>query len=300
VGKIWRFGILIALSLVLLLGAVVLVASYSESGITTSIGTEGLPLLLADFSTVPQSVVDGASRLATELFGDCWEECDNFVSQLLAVYSEAEDKDFIIMFNPGGWGWNLLEESPGWWSIFDGIESELGSLSYTSLELNYLRAVNSFRGRIDAVKELMNGYQEKAKDLACRVDFLTTYLPGLRVILAGESTGAIIADGAMEILEDNPRVYSIQTGPPFWHQTPMLERTLVMTDNGITDDSFSDGDLFAIIWGYLKKVFGLTELEDDFGTSPHYVTAPGHDYWWQYPEVSSRITDFLRQNFGFD
>jgi hypothetical protein len=300
VGKIWRFGILIALSLVLLLGAVVLVASYSESGVTSSIGTEGLPLSLADFSTVPQSVVDGASNLATELFGDCQEECDNFVNQLLAVYSEAKDKDFVIMFNPGGWGWNLVEESPGWWSIFGGIESELEGLSYTSLELNYLRAANTFRGRIDAVKELINGYQEKAEDLACRVEFLTTYIPDLRVILAGESTGAIITDGAMEILEDNPRVYSIQTGPPFWHQTAMLERTLVMTDNGITDDSFSDGDLFDIIWGYLKKVFGLAELEDDFGTSPHYVTAPGHDYWWQYPEVSSQITDFLRQNFGFE
>jgi hypothetical protein len=300
VGKIWRFGILIALSLVLLLGAVVVVASYSESGVTSSIGTEGLPLSLADFSTVPQSVVDGASNLATELFGDCQEECDNFVNQLLAVYSEAKDKDFVIMFNPGGWGWNLVEESPGWWSIFGGIESELEGLSYTSLELNYLRAANTFRGRIDAVKELINGYQEKAEDLACRVEFLTTYIPDLRVILAGESTGAIITDGAMEILEDNPRVYSIQTGPPFWHQTAMLERTLVMTDNGITDDSFSDGDLFDIIWGYLKKVFGLAELEDDFGTSPHYVTAPGHDYWWQYPEVSSQITDFLRQNFGFE
>lgn len=299
-GKIWRFGILIALILVLLLGAVVLVASYSESGITSSIGTEGLPLSLADFSTVPQSVVDGASRLATELFGDCQEECDNFVSQLLAVYSEAKDKDFVIMFNPGGWGWNLVEESPGWWSIFGGIESELEGLSYTSLKLNYLRAANTFRGRIDAVKELINGYQEKAEDLACRVEFLTTYIPDIRVILAGESTGAIIADGAMEILEDNPRVYSIQTGPPFWHQTAMSERTLVITDNGITADVFSDGNLFIIIWNYLKKWFGLSEPVDDFGTSPHYVTAPGHDYWWQYPEVSSQITDFLRQNFGFE
>jgi hypothetical protein len=300
VGKIWRIGIVIALGLVLLLGAVVVVASYSETGVTSSIGTEGLPLSLADFSTMPQSVVDGASSLATELFGDCREECDNFVAQLLAVYSEASDKDFVIMFNPGGWGWNLVEDSPGWWSIFGGIESELEGLSYTSLKLNYLRAVDSFRGRLDAARELISGYREKAEDLACRVDFLTTYLPDLRVILTGESTGTVITDSAMEILEDNPRVYSIQTGPPFWHQTAMLERTLVITDNGITADSFSAGDFFDIILGYLKKWFGLLEPEDDFGTSPHYVAAPGHDYWWQYPEVNSQITDFLRQNFGFE
>lgn len=299
-GKIRRLGIVVALGLVLLLGVVVLIASYSEAGVTSSIGTEGLPLSLADFSTVPQSVIDGASSLATELFGDCQEECDDFMTQLLAAYSEARDKDFVIMFNPGGWGWNVVEDSPGWWSISGGIESELESLSYTSLELNYLRAVDSLRGRLDAVRELISGYQEKAKDLACRVEFLTTYIPDLRVILAGESTGTVITDGAMEILEGNPRVYSIQTGPPFWYQTAMLERTLVMTDNGITTDSLSDGDLFEIIWGYLKKWFGLSEPEDDFGTIPHYVTAPGHDYWWQYPEVSSQITDFLRQNFGLD
>jgi hypothetical protein len=222
------------------------------------------------------------------------------VAQLLAVYSEARDKDFVIMFNPGGWGWNLVEDSPGWWSIFGGIESELEGLSYTSLKLNYLRAVDSFRGRLDAARELISGYREKAEDLACRVDFLTAYLPDLRVILTGESTGTVITDSAMEILEDNPRVYSIQTGPPFWHQTAMLERTLVITDNGITADSFSAGDFFDIILGYLKKWFGLLEPEDDFGTSPHYVAAPGHDYWWQYPEVNSQITDFLRQNFGFE
>lgn len=297
-GNIRRLGIVIALGLVLLLGMAVLAASYSESGVTCEIGAEGLPLTLADFSAVPQAVIDDATGLATELFGDSPEKCDDFVNQLLAIYLEAEDKDFIIVFNPGGWGWNLVEDSPGWWSIFDGIESELESLSYTSLKLNYLRAADSFLGRLDEVGGMITGYQLKAKDLAFRAEFLTTHIPDLKVIMAGESTGAVITDGAMEILEDNPRVYSIQTGPPFWHQTVMLERTLVMTGNGITTDSFSQGDYLDIIWGYFKKWFDLSEPEDDFGTTPHYIAAPGHDYWWQYPEVCSQITDFLTQNFA--
>lgn len=298
--KIRWVGIVVALGLVLLLGVVVLAASYSGFGVTSDVGTGGLPLSLSDLSDVPQSVMDGATSLAAELFGGCREKCDDFINQLLAAYSEAKGKDFVIVFNPGGWGWNLVEESPGWQSIFDGIASELESSSYTLLELNYLRAADTFRGRLGEFREILNGCQSKAKDLACRVEFLTTYLPDLRVILAGESTGAVIADGAMEILEDNPRVYSIQTGPPFWHQTAMSERTLVMTGNGITIDSFSQGDFFDFIWGYYKKWFGLLEPEDGFGTLPHYTAAPGHDYWWQYPEVCSRITNFLRDNFGLE
>jgi len=55
-----------------------------------------------------------------------------------------------------------------------------------------------------------------------------------------------------------------------------------------------------VLFGYVRQWFGLLEPEDDFGTAPHFVTTTGHDYWWQYPEVCSRITDFLRQHFSFD
>jgi hypothetical protein len=299
-GRIRRLGIVITLGLVLVLGVAVLAASYSESGVTCGIGTEGLPLTLADFSAVPQAVIDDATRLATELFGDYPEEYEVFVSQLLALYSEAEGKDFVIVFNPGGWGWNLVETSPGWWSIFDGINSELESLGYTSLMLNYQRGVDSFLGRLDETGEMIIGYQSQAKDLACRAEFLTTHIPDLKVILAGESTGTILTDSTMKILADNPQVYSIQTGPPFWHRTTTLERTLVLTDNGIVPDSFSQGDYWGIIWGYFKNWFNLSEPKDDFGTTPHYIAAPGHDYWWQYPGVCSQITDFLRENFAIE
>lgn len=297
-GKIRRLGIVITLSLLMLLGGTVLVASYSESGVACEIGAEGLPLTLADISAIPQAVIDDATELATELFGDYPDEYDDFVNQLLALYSEAQGKDFVVLFNPGGWGWNLVETSPGWWSIFNGIESELESSGYTSLMLNYQRAVDSFTGHLNEVGEMMTGYQSKAKDLACRAEFLTTHLPDLKVILAGESTGTIITDSAMNLLADNPQVYSIQTGPPFWHKNVTRERTLVLTNNGIVPDSFSQGDILGIIWGNLKDWFGSSEPEDDFGTILRYVGAPGHDYWWQYPGVCTQITEFLRQNFA--
>jgi len=113
-GKIRKLGIAVALTAIFALVIVVLAVSSSEVGVTCVVGTEGLPPPVYDLSTVPQSVVDDAVGLANELFRDGEEECSHFINQLLAMYLEAKDKDFVVVFNPGGWGWNLVEASPDW------------------------------------------------------------------------------------------------------------------------------------------------------------------------------------------
>ena len=296
--KIRRLKLGVTLTVVLSLAIVLLAPSFSAAGVACETGTGGTPLSVSDFSAIPQSVVDDAARLATELFGDYQQECDAFASQLLATYLKAKDKDFIMVFNPGGWGWNLLETSPEWRSIFDGIKSELNSSGYTSLLLDYQRTTDSWRGCFGELVEMMTGYPSKAQDLALRVGFLTNHIPDLRVILAGESTGTIISDRAMNILRGNPQVYSIQTGPPFWHKSTVLDRTLVMTSNGVTPDSFSRGDFFTIVCVNLEALFGFSQAEDEAGRVLLYVGSPGHEYWWQYPGVYSQITSFLNKNFG--
>ena len=296
--KIRRLKVGVAVVTVIALAVVLLASSSLAIGVTSKVGTGGFPLSNDNLSAVPQSVAEDATRLATELFGDYQERGSDFVSQLLATYSAVKDSDFIIFFNSSGWGWNLLENSPGWQSIFTGIQSELDSLGYKLLPLEYMRTEESWRGRLDELVEGRAGYPSKAKDLAGRVEFLTKHNPGLRVILTGESNGTIIADKVMNILGNNPQVYSIQTGPPFWHKNVTLDRTLLLTDNGIVPDSFTQGDVWAIVWGNLKYWFRLSQPKAHFDTTPHYVRAPGHDYWWQYPEVYSQITNFLEQNFG--
>lgn len=296
--KISKRRISAALAIVLPLLVVVLVLTASQVGVTSKIGSGGLPLSASDLSAVPQSVTEDATKLATELFGEGLEEYDDFVNQLLGTYLEAKDKDFVILFNSGGWGWNLVEASPGWWTIFAGIETELNSSGYTSLLLTHQRTVDSLQGRLDEIVEIFSGYSTKSEDLACRVEFLTAHIPDLRVILAGESTGAIISDQTMNILADNPDVYSIQTGPPFWHDNIMLDRTLVMTDNGLSPDAYSQGDFPTMIRANLRALFGLDTPNDKSGTILRYILAPGHEYWWEYPEVYSEITTFLFTNFG--
>ena len=299
--NIRRLGILVALSAVLILGVAVLFFSYSDVGVTVGVGTGGLPLSVPDLSAVPESVAEDATELAKELFEDYQEEYEDFVSQLLAAYVEAVDKDVVVIFNSGGWGWNFLENSPGWYSISTGIESELDKLGYSSILLNYRRTGETYRGIIDEFVEVITAYPSKAENLAHRVEFLTSHIPDLKIIVTGESNGTVISDSAMSILRDNRQVYSIQTGPPFWHQNVMLDRTLVLDSNGIATDSFAQGDVLAVLWASLKALFGLTPPEEeDPGRILYFFRAPGHDYRWQYPGVCSQITNFLEENFGVE
>ena len=296
--KVRRLKVGVTLTIVLSLAIVLLFPPSLVTGITCGIGTGGIPPSSYDPSAVPQPVAEDADKLASELFGDCQEKCDDFVNQLLAVYVEAKSKDFIMVFNPGGWGWNLLEASPEWWSIFSGIQAQLESLTYTSLWLDYLRTTNGWQYRLDELLEMIAGYPSKAKDLACQVEFLTSHIPNLKVILGGESNGTIICDRVMNILEDNPQVYSIQTGPPFWHENITLDRTLVLTSNGIIPDSFSQGDFFTIICTNLEALCGFSQPEGNTGKILLHIGSPGHEYWWQYPGVGPQITSFLDKNFG--
>ena len=295
--KVRRIGIVAVLGAIFLIGAMQLVFSFSYVGVTRDIGNGGIPLTAEDLSDIPQSVVEDAERLAAELFGDYQDNYDDFASQLLGLYSQAEGKDFIILFNPGGWGRDFVGRSSGWWSIFAGIESELDSSGYTSVVLNYQRTVNTLRGNLNEVGEMLTGYSSKARNLASRIEFVTAHNPDLKVIIAGESNGTIICDRTISILSDNTQVYSIHTGPPVWYNSLALDRTLIITDNGIVPDSFSQGDLLTMFGANLKALFRLPQAEGDYGTIAYYIRAPGHDYWWQYPGVRSQIEGFLEINF---
>ncbi len=296
--KIGSLGIVILLVAVPLIAIVWLTIFSSEVGMAKDIGIQEPPLTTCDYSSVPQSVVDDAVELASELIGKGQENTQNFVDQLLVMYTEVKDLDVVIVFNSGGWGWNLTNETPGWASILDGIKSQLESQGYNSLVLNYRRTGSGITGCLKEFYEAATRYPHKAKDLAWRVEFLTDHLPDLRIIVAGESTGTVISDKTMGILKDKSQVYSIQTGTPFWHKPSALDRTLLMNSNGRCVDTFSYGNVPAMIWSTVKGWFGLTSPEDNPGSILSWLKAPGHDYSWQYPGVCSEVEKFLEENFG--
>ncbi len=195
-------------------------------------------------------------------------------------------------------GHHGAEASPGWQSISNGIQSELQGMGYTSALLDYHRTASTLGGQIDEFISMLSFPESRAKDLASMVSFLTEHIPNLRIILAGESNGTVFSDHVMSMLRANSQVYSIQTGPSFWHKYVTLDRTLLLTNNGVSADSFSEGDIFAVIRANLETWLGFAKPEASKGKILYHIAAPGHDYWWHYPEISSRITDFLEKNFG--
>lgn len=293
---IGRIKIGAALTVALSLAIVLLAPSPVVPATSYIVGNGETSLSIEDYSTLPQYMVDEARALAAELFGDNAEKCDEFIGQLLATYLAARDKDVVIIFNLGGWGWSALSETREGESFFSGIESELNAMGYSLLFLNHKRTARTFNSSMSEFMLAAGIYPSKAQDLAARIEFLIKNIPGIRVIVTGVSNGTLICDEVVDILEDNPQVYSIQMGPPFWNNAASTERSLVIRGNGVTPDSFSRGDFLAIIRANIESFFGLPQ--EYLGDILLYIEAPGHDYSWQYPAVRSQITDFLRANFG--
>jgi hypothetical protein len=214
----------------------------------------------------------------------------------VGTYLAAHDKDFVVIFNPGGWGWDPTSDIPGWESILFGIQNTLGEYGYTSLLVDYKRTRHGFDGIVGEVEELMGVQPAKAKELAARVDFLTRNIPDLRVILAGESNGATIADDTMRLLEDNPRVFAIETGPPVWHPSLDFERSLIIKNNGVQADTFSNGNIILILRSNAESAFGI--YRGASGNILLYIGAPGHYYSWDYGVVRTQMVDFLTSKFA--
>jgi len=296
--KLGKRGIAAVLVAAFLLTMFCLTITSSEVGMAIDIGIQEPRLTAYDYSSVPQTVIDDAVAIAADFVGNSQEKLQSFVDQMIATYLEAREKDVVVFFNSGGWGWNLTKETPGWASILDGIKSQLDKLGYSSLLLNYRRTSSGILGCFKEFTQAVARYPQKSAELAKRVEFLTDHIPDISVIVAGESTGTVISDKTMGLLKDDSRVYSIQTGKPFWHKPVPSERTLLMTSNGQGIDTFSYGNVPAMIWATVKGWFGMTSPDDNPGDILSWLKAPGHDYSWEYPGVCSEVVGFLEENFA--
>jgi hypothetical protein len=287
----------IAFIAIILFGIIWLTLINLEVGMAKEVGVQVPTLPVYDVSAIPQDVYNDAMNKANELVGKSKNKLQTVMDELLSSYVAAKNADVVIFFNSGGWGWNSIQDSPGWISIVAGLRAKLDSLGYRSFVLNYQRTTSSLKGCIKEFFEAAAKYPRKARDLSRRVAFLTDHLPELKVIIAGESLGTVISDRCMDILEDNTRVYSIQTGTPFWYQPAELDRKLLMNSNGSGIDTFSHGDLPEMVWATFKGWFGFTSPEDNPGNILNWLRAPGHDYSWNYPGISSVVVAFLENNF---
>jgi hypothetical protein len=254
---------------------------------------DGHVLAANDLNQVPPQIIQDARNVAQKYYSWDKVKANDMANQLVGSYIAAADKDFVVIFNPGGWGWDPVSEIAGWESILLGIKSKLGDAGYKTLLMDYKRTRHGFNGVIGETEVLFGLQPIKAEELAARVTFLTEHLPNLRVILTGESNGATIADDSLRLLKDNLRVFAIETGPPVWHPSLDFERSLIIKNNGVQDDTFSNGNVILILRSNLESIFGI--YSGGKGDILLYIGAPGHYYNWDYIRVRSLIERFITE-----
>ncbi len=245
---------------------------------------------------LPAGVRDDARLTADSLYPGEPAKADAVVRQLAATYLAAREVDVVVYFNPGGWGWDPMAEIPGWETISAGIRDKLQQHGLKTLVITYKRTPHGLAGPISEMEATMGFPSLKTGELAASVEFLTRHLPLLRVILTGESQGAVVCEQVIQSMRDNPAVFSIQTGPPFWHASHAFERSLVITHNGTYPDTFSSGNWIVIARANLEAMFGI--YTGSSGNILLYIGAPGHDYSWEYESVRREIEDFLVLHFA--
>lgn len=296
--KILRLKIAAALTTAICLVIVLLAPSPVSPATTCRADSTGIPLVVEDFSIVPQHIVDNAAETAAGMFGDSQQKQTDFINQLLALYLEAKDKDVVIINNSGGWGWSPIEAFSEGNEFVMGIDAKLNSLGYDTLWLDHYRTAQTLNGCVSEAMFASGLYPEKAEDLAARIEFLTSHIPNIRVIISGESNGSTICGDTMRILKDNLQVYSIQLGPPSWNDNTEADRMLVLRSNGSVPDAFSQGSILTVIRSNLEALLGISQ--ENPGHILFYIGAPGHDYSWQYEGVHLKVLAFLDNNFNPD
>ena len=298
-----RLILLLFLTIILCLGLAWFFTSSQEE-VTAEDIQRCLSSLGDENSDDPVLMRERAYKLAAILF-DNPDRCGEFADEVMEIYFNSEDRDFLLVYNTGGFGGGTMEEDPEWPSILDGIEAEVGALGYRSMVIEHQRGKGGVFGFLGEVEELTDNYPSKAPELAAKVAFLTKYNPDLKVITTGRCFGAIFSNEVMELEVANPQLYSIQAGVPFWYTDPSGERTLVIEDNGTMPDTFSEGGFWTFLWAFLGanlKQFPSTSPfeEGSIRLLNWYFKMPGHTYTWEYPEIRSCTKAFIEENFAND
>jgi len=217
---------------------------------------------------------------------------DNF--QFQEILNSTINSDVIIIFNSGGWGNTPLEKADDFAPIIKGIQATLEEWGYKSLVIPYLRTENSLSGKITGAKDFLSSFQSSSEILAEKVEFLAENLPDKKIIMAGLSSGAVLVNETVEEISENSQIYAIEAGIPFWTQTFESENTLQLNNNG--KDSLSAGEIKTLLFTLIKAPFKWISSRISGQNLPFSQAfhAPGHDYFWDSPEVGSQIVTFLK------
>jgi len=205
----------------------------------------------------------------------------------------ATQKDVIIIFNSGGWGNTPLEKAEDFAPIVKGIENTLKDWGYSSLVIPYIRTKDDFFGKITGARDFLSSFKSSSEILAEKVEFLAEQFPDKKIIMAGLSSGAVLVDETIEEISENSQIYAIEVGTPFWAETFESENILQLNNKG--KDSLAVGEIKTLILSLAKTPFKWISSKMSGQNLPfsQALHAPGHDYFWDSPEVGPQIVTFL-------
>ncbi len=244
-----------------------------------------------------------ANRLAEQLFENDTQKRASFTSRLLDMCTRAQDKDFLLIHNPGGWGTTHLENLLQWErSIVEGVSTTIEKLGYTRSLMQYFRTNSGWRDIMGDIREQARFFAYKAKIMAAELRFITQHFNDLRVVMIGVSQGAAFSNAVSQYLDGSDRVFSIELGTPFPYKSRRVitERTLALDSNGLMPDALMEWDVPTIARTYFGAPFRWIryKLQGKRIKFTYCINVPGHDYNWDYPEVQRQVEDFLNLNFG--
>jgi len=256
-----------------------------------------------DLSDVALALWEEALRLGRQLFGKDTAKTSRFAEQLMAIYQDAQDKDFLLIHNPGGWGNSSLDNCLNWErSVVTGVSATLEKLGYRLSFSQHFRGGAGWRNHLRDIRDYIRFFTVKRRVLAAEVEFLTRHLEHLRVILIGVSQGAGFSNAVMQRLDQLKSVYSIELGVFFYHRPRRVitERTLAIDHNGLARDAVIEGDILTMLMtlpAALCRWIGY-RLKGQPVRFSRCIKLVGHDYCWEYPRVGQQIGDFLKAHFG--
>ncbi len=249
------------------------------------------------------NILEEARHLAQQLFNNDIKKHAAFTDRLVDICTGAQDKDFLLIHNPGGWGHTPLEQSLQWErSIVEGVRDNVAGLGYNWWLIQYIRSGHSWRDKMRDVKEQAAFFVNKARIMAAELRFIMEHLSHLKVIMIGVSQGAAFGNAIMREMGTSDRIYSIELGLPFPYKSRRVitGNTLTVDGNGLMPDALMEWDVFTIVKTYLGAPFRWIKyrLQGRPTKFTYCINVPGHDYNWDYPEVQGQIENFLKLKFG--
>jgi pimeloyl-ACP methyl ester carboxylesterase len=207
----------------------------------------------------------------------------------------AKDNDVIIIFNSGGWGNTPVEKAEDFTPIIEEIQEALNEWGYSAIVIPYNRTKNTLTGKLTGAKDFLSSFNFSSEILAKDLEFLTENLPDKKIIIAGLSSGATFVTETYEKVSEGVKgsVYTIAVGAPFWTKNFESEDILHLNNNG--KDSLADGDIKSLVLSLIKAPFRwiLAKMNGQNLTFSQAIRVPGHQYFWDSPEVGPQIVTFL-------